>query len=114
MLTWVIPSDNSSPITKYKIEFKDNNASPAWHEILTHCDGTNSLIMLAHSCTIPMDKFTGTPFSLPLSALIVVRASAYNINGWSTTSVANTAGAKVRTVATTMNPPIRDPSSSDT
>jgi 5,10-methenyltetrahydromethanopterin hydrogenase len=75
VMTWVIPSDNSSPITSYKIEFLDANAL-VWSQITTHCDGTNSAIMVAHQCTIPMAKFTATPLSLSLSDLIVVRASA--------------------------------------
>jgi hypothetical protein len=113
VMTWVIPSDNSSPITSYKIEFLDANAL-VWSQLTTHCDGTNSAIMVAHQCTIPMAKFTATPLSLSLSDLIVVRASAYNANGWSTVSTSNTVGAKVRTIATTMHAPVRDASSSDT
>jgi hypothetical protein len=113
VMTWVIPSDNSSPITSYKIEFLDANAL-VWSQITTHCDGTNSAIMVAHQCTVPMAKFTATPLSLSLSDLIVVRASAYNANGWSTVSTPNTSGAKVRTIATTMHAPVRDASSSDT
>jgi hypothetical protein len=60
-----------------------------------------------------MSVFYATPFSLAFEDLIVARVSAYNLNGWGATSAANTAGATVRTIPTTMNPPVRDPASSD-
>jgi hypothetical protein len=60
-----------------------------------------------------MSTFTATPFSLERGDLIKVRASAYNVNGWSAVSVTNTAGAYVMTAPTYMEAPVRDSDSSD-
>jgi hypothetical protein len=69
--------------------------------------------MDAFSCQMPMSALTATPISLQRGELIEVRASAYNLNGWSAVSVTNTAGAYVATAPTYMGPPARDPDSSD-
>jgi hypothetical protein len=112
VLAWVAPNDNSSPITAYKIEFQSKDGT-TWNEALATCDGSGASVIAALNCTIPMATFTASPFSLVLGDLIVVRASAYNANGWGPTSAVNTGGAYVRTIPTTMNAPTRDASSSD-
>jgi hypothetical protein len=75
VLAWVAPNDNSSPLTAYKIEFLSQDGT-TWSEALATCDGSDATVMAALTCTIPMSTFTASPFSLPLSALIQVRASA--------------------------------------
>jgi hypothetical protein len=111
VLTWRVPSDNSSPITQYKIEILDHDGA-AWHT-LSGCDGSSAAVMTARKCTIPMSQFTLVPLSLQRGDLIQARASALNAKGWGTASVPNTAGANVRTAPTRMNAPVRDPASSE-
>ena len=41
----------------------------------------------------------------------MVRAKAENVNGISTASVPNSSGATIRTVPSTMNVPVKDPTS---
>lgn len=63
-----------------------------------------------------MERLYATPLSLIRGDLIVVRAAAYNLNGWSTNSALIAEASlepRVRTKPTTMNSPVRDPASSD-
>lgn len=113
VFNWTAPNNNSAEITAYKIEILDQ-AGLNWQQETTDCDGTSPFVVGNRSCVIPMSVFYAAPFSLALDDLIVVRASAYNFNGWGPTSVPNTVGAMVRTVPTRMNAPARDPASTDT
>lgn len=112
MLSWTPPVDNAAEITAYSIEVLDHDGL-VWSEDSTHCDGSTLVIRLARRCTIPMATLTAAPFSLERGELVLVRARAYNFNGWSVYSPTNTDGARVKTPPTFMYPPVRDPSSSD-
>ena len=121
VFNWTAPADNSAAITAYKIEILDK-AGSAWSEETTYCNGSNQYVMGNRSCVIPMSVFSAVPLSLALGDLITVRASAYNVNGWGPTSVPTATkpitdpnpAATLQTIPTTMNAPVRDPSSSDT
>ena len=112
IVRWVAPQANAAPITEYLIELLDS--ASGWRTVLTTCDGASPVIITALRCTIPMATFTAAPFNLARGVLIRARGSARNSNGWSTVSDTNTIGATVRTPPTFMNPPARDPASSDT
>jgi hypothetical protein len=61
-ITWAEPATNGGSITSYTIEILDE-AGSTWSTELTDCDGSDSGIMSALSCTIPMSTFTAAPFS---------------------------------------------------
>ena len=61
-----------------------------------------------------MATFTNAAtFNLALQAVVIVRVSALNDNGWSVPSEPNTEGAFVRTPPTFMNAPLRSPNTND-
>lgn len=111
-IVWTAPSDNSAPITQYKVEILDHDGL-VWSEETTSCDASDPTIMAAFTCTIPMGSLLAAPFSLVQGDLIAVRASALNSQGWGVASPTNSGGAYVMTAPTRMNDPVRDPDSSD-
>jgi hypothetical protein len=62
-IVWTAPSDNSAPITQYKIEIRDHDGL-VWSEETTNCDASDPSIMTAFTCTIPMGSLIVAPFSL--------------------------------------------------
>lgn len=68
-ITWSSPYSNSDPITKYKIEILDKLGN-TWNEDLTNCDGSQSIIISALTCVIPMSVLRASPFSLVYGDLV--------------------------------------------
>jgi hypothetical protein len=93
-ITWLAPADGSDTITAYLIEIKDT--SGAWQAGSTYCDGTDSAVISALTCTVPMSTLRASPYSLAFDALVEVRASAQNSYGWGTASTTNAVGAEIR------------------
>jgi hypothetical protein len=93
-ITWLAPHDGSDTITAYLIEVLDTSGS--WEAESTYCDGTDSSVISALTCTVPMSILRASPYSLAFDALVAVRVSAQNSYGWGTVSDANTVGAQVR------------------
>lgn len=58
MISWDAPYDNSEPIDYFDIEIR--KADGTWLADLTNCDGSDSTIILAESCTVPMTTLTTT------------------------------------------------------
>lgn len=58
-------------------------------------------------CDIPMTVLRAVPFSLAQKAMVVARASAKNVIGWSSLSLPNTDGAKIQVEPYQMNSPTR-------
>lgn len=69
------------------------------------CDGSNSAIISALECEVPMNDLVNAPYSLSLGDLIVAKVRALNTIGWSEFSSENTSGATVATKPTFMNDP---------
>jgi hypothetical protein len=90
-ITWLQPADGSDTITAYLVEIKDS--SGAWQAENTYCDGTDSAVISALTCTVPMSALTASPYSLAFDALVEVRASARNSYGWGAVSSTNAVGA---------------------
>jgi hypothetical protein len=85
-ITWTAPASNGDDITSYTVEIL-NEATDTWSTETTDCDGSDSTIMGALSCTIPMSTFAAAPFTYTtLSLDIPVRLSATNDFGTSTAS----------------------------
>ena len=87
------PNDHSQPVTKYAIRFK---TSLGVFQEDTSCSGANTAIISALKCTMPMTKFTSSPYNLAIDTLIEVTVEAYNIMGWSGQSNANVVGVTVK------------------
>lgn len=70
---------------------------------MTNCDGSDSSIVSALECLIPMTTLEASPYNYVLGETIVVKVLAYNAEGWSAASSATTAGTAVlQTIPTTM------------
>jgi hypothetical protein len=92
-IDWTAPSSNASTITSYKVEIKAKDDS--WKQETIACDGSNSGIISATECTIPLVTLIGSDFLLQRGDLVVARVTATNIIGTSPTSPLNTTGALI-------------------
>jgi len=92
----VTPFDGGATVTEYRVLLLDNvGANPT--EVAS-CYGSDSVIMAALHCEVPMATFTASPFSYAQGDLLTATVEAYNLRGWSTPSDVNTAtdGAKAQ------------------
>lgn len=85
------PSSNGgSDITSYAVELKGGDGT--FTNISQYCDFDTL------KCSIPIATLTASPFNVPLSSTIVVRAAAINSLGQSPYSDVSTAGATLGNV----------------
>lgn len=92
-MTWTAPEFNGgATITSYVIRFKQ--ADGGFSTLLASCDGSNSVIRSALTCTVPSVSFTQAPFSLPWGSLVYATVTAVNNIGSSLTSLEGS-GAKI-------------------
>ena len=54
VITWAVPDNGGSVITSYSIKIRENDGLTYTAE-LGNCNGANPTIVLAHSCTIPIN-----------------------------------------------------------
>lgn len=74
MISWpATTNDGGDPVTAYRIKFKKSDGTLSTS---TSCDGTNSVIFTARSCTVAMSVFTSTPYTLAINDLIVAVVEA--------------------------------------
>ena len=62
VINWTAPSNNGADITSYQIQILQSDGSLS--EELTDCNGSDSSIVLATECTIPLATLTASPYSL--------------------------------------------------
>lgn len=105
VISWVAPAAHGSPITAYLIEVRDRVASQWIAD--SSCDGSDSAVVAALECEIPMLTLTASPYSYTLADLIVLRVSAYNAKGWGPTSADNADGALATAVPEQPSAPAR-------
>lgn len=79
VITWQAPSDNGAEITSYQVLFK--KADDSFTTELTYCDGSDSSIVSALTCTVPISTFRSTPFELNLLDSVYVKVFATNVKG---------------------------------
>jgi hypothetical protein len=84
VINWAAPSDNGSPITGFKVLIRQNNL--VYTEELVNCDGSETSIITASKCSVPISVLIVTPYSLPWGANVFAKVIAYNIYGDSLTS----------------------------
>lgn len=98
-ISWPLPNEHSATITKYDIYFEKSNGDYAME--LTACDGSDSTIVSARSCIVPMSTIRSLTL-LPRDSLIRVKVRAYNARGTGQFSELNTDGATIETVPTNL------------
>ena len=80
MIDWTEPEDNGSPILGYEIYIRQSDGVTFSQE-LTHCDGSDSALILATECTIPISVLMSTPFNLQYGSNIHAKVLGYNQYG---------------------------------
>ena len=88
-ITWLTPANNYATITAYKVFIK--NSVGNYLEETTYCDASRDPVFSNLYCLVPMSHLRNS-YGLPYDTLIEVIVQAYNINGWSPLSSANTEG----------------------
>jgi hypothetical protein len=102
-ISWTEPGDHAATITAYEVLLLHSDGVTFSTET-TNCDGSDSSIVSALSCAIPMTTVASLT-GRSVDSLIKVKIRAYNANGWGDYSELNTAGATIETAPTQMNAP---------
>jgi hypothetical protein len=110
--SWLEPSDNGAAVTAYQVELWDPSTS-AYVEDTVGCNGASAAVITARSCSFVFTELMST-YSYAVGDLFVLRARAYNDDGWGERSSANTAGATIMTVPVAMGTAIEDGLTSST
>lgn len=110
--SWLEPSDNGAAVTAYQVELWDPSTS-AYVEDTVGCNGASAAVIAARSCSFVFTELMST-YSYAVGDLFVLRARAYNDDGWGERSSANTAGATIMTVPVAMGTAIEDGLTSST
>lgn len=82
IINWTEPANNGAVITRYTISILESDGS-TFTEDVTNCDGSDSTIMAARSCTIPITSLIVAPYSLVISDGVYAKISATNEKGTS-------------------------------
>lgn len=106
-VAWGVPEDNGSAITAYRIKIEESDGATFTEEpTYVYCDGSDSdIVAMANpECQIAMAYLWTDPYNLPQGETVVATVEAYNVNGWSVPSTANTVGALVEVKPLQMAP----------
>jgi hypothetical protein len=85
VINWSAPSDNGSEISSYTVQILQNDGV-TFSQNLNYCDGSDSAIISATQCTLPLATLISTPYSLVLGDSVQVKVIATNIKGDSSES----------------------------
>ena len=80
-ISWSQPDNMGSPITSYSILIEKSDGN--FQSNPTYCDGTNSAIISARSCSIPALAINGSPYLKAWGSSIWAKVSATNAYGTS-------------------------------
>ena len=103
-VSWTEPGDHAAPISAYEILLLEADGV-TWVSETANCDGSDSAIVSALSCAIPMTTVASVT-GQAVDSLIRVKVRAQNANGWGDYSEPNTAGATIETAPTQMDAPV--------
>jgi hypothetical protein len=78
-IDWVKPYDGGSSITGYKIYIRKHDGT--YDLEVSSCDGSDSAIMAATSCTIPVNTVRIAPFMLAWGSTVEVKVISFNSYG---------------------------------
>jgi len=98
-ISWPLPNEHSATITKYDIYFEKSNGD--FEMELTACDGSDSTIVSARTCIVPMSTIRSLTL-LPRDSLIRAKVRAFNARGTGQFSELNTLGATIETIPTNL------------
>jgi large repetitive protein len=79
-ISWTAPADNGEAITAYEVLVLESDGT-TFTEESTSCDGSDSAVVAALSCTIPLATLRASPYSLTLGELVRVKVRAINGQG---------------------------------
>jgi len=81
-------------VTGYQILIQQKDG--LFSEQSTYCNGSQSAIVAAKYCHVPVTTLRASPYSLDFRTLVIAKVKAMNTIGWATNySGLNTAGAKI-------------------
>lgn len=86
-VSWNEPETNGGPITLYQIQIRQSNGL-SYSDETSYCDGSQSSIVSANQCVIPVSVLRASPFSLDWGTSVFAKISATNAKGRSSTSSA--------------------------
>lgn len=110
-IAWGAPSDlGGVAVASYLVVLKGGGG--AWATEAT-CDGSNSGIVTARTCVIPMANLAASPHSLSFDTLVEVMVSAQNILGTGPNTTATSATARIRQVPAQLAAPTEGTGTSD-
>ena len=78
-ITWVLPDTGGSEILSAKIMIKQADGS--FSEEMTNCDGSNSGILAASTCAVPISVLRASPYDQPWGSSIFAKITVTNIVG---------------------------------
>lgn len=107
-IQWTAPNANSQPILEYQVVIANRDGS-SFIETKALCDGSRNFVLTSTYCIIPITSLRSAPYSLVKLDLIKAKVRARNVRGWSELSLANTAGATVKTEPEQMGVPVNGP-----
>jgi len=79
VITWVKPDNGGSTIASAKILIKE--ADGDFSEETITCNGADSVILAANSCTVPITTLMAEPFNQPWGSSIYVKVTMTNVVG---------------------------------
>ena len=85
VFSWDKPNEQGSPIVEYRLLIKKSDGAFAMD--LTHCDGTNDVVVFTRTCSVPIDTLRNSPFNLVWGDSIVAKVTAINAYGSSLSSI---------------------------
>lgn len=96
IIDWTAPFDMGSIISGYRIYIIEIDGL-TYHQEYTHCDGTDSAVIAAQSCSVPVATIMSSYFNLAWGTSVYAKVIAYNVYGDSLISDAGN-GAVIMTV----------------
>jgi hypothetical protein len=100
----VVPDNHGATIDEYTIQIY-NPTTLTYSTDTTDCDGTNSAIISAALCSIPISTLKSS-FGYDYGDMLQARVRAHNTNGYGGYSSSNSAGDYLEGPPTTMNQPL--------
>ncbi len=96
VISWIAPYNGATPITSYTIMIRQSD-QVTYSTQLVYCNGAQSTVVSATSCSIPITVLRADPFNIAWGSSIHAKVLATNIVGSSSYSAVGN-GAVILTV----------------
>jgi len=93
VITWVAPDNGGSQILTYTVYVQKSDGTYVTE--LTNCDGANTVIRDALTCSIPSVLLHEEPYGLPWGTDVHAKVMATNVKGDSLVSEAGNGGVMI-------------------